>query len=223
MNSTALVSLKKPEAILFDWDNTLVDSWPIIFDALNFTLQTFAKEPWSMAQVKNQVRKSLRDSFPELFGDQWEQAAKVFYGHFDDIHIARLSPFDGAAKMLQDLFEHGVYLAVVSNKRGQSLRKEASHLGWDKYFSKLVGAMDAGNDKPSKDPVELALGGCPHKSGGQVWFVGDADIDMQCAINADLAPVLLRPEAPRRDEFNAYQPLLHLQSCQALFKSVENM
>ena len=27
----------KPCAILFDWDNTLVDSWPTILDALNTT------------------------------------------------------------------------------------------------------------------------------------------------------------------------------------------
>ena len=32
---------KRPKAIIFDWDNTLVNSWPVIADALNYTLETF--------------------------------------------------------------------------------------------------------------------------------------------------------------------------------------
>ena len=58
-----------PRAFLFDWDNTLVDSWPIIHDALNVTLTAFGKEPWSLDETRSRVRKSMRDSFPKLFGD----------------------------------------------------------------------------------------------------------------------------------------------------------
>ena len=127
----------KPKAILFDWDNTLVDSWTVIFDALNFTLVSFGKKPWSILKVKARVSKSLRDSFPDLFGEKWEKAAEVFYRRFDDIHISRLKPIEGAQKMLDDILEQGVFMSVVSNKRGDYLRKEVYHLGWDKYFSKI--------------------------------------------------------------------------------------
>ena len=34
-----------PRAILFDWDNTLVDSWPTILDALNTTFEAFHMAP----------------------------------------------------------------------------------------------------------------------------------------------------------------------------------
>lgn len=216
-------NLQKPKAIIFDWDNTLVDSWAIIFDALNFTLATFDKDPWTMEETRIRVRKSLRDSFPALFGDDWQEAADVFYGRFDDIHISRISPIDGAAEMLSDLSQQGIYLGVVSNKRGEYLRKEARHLGWDQHFTKLVGALDAKNDKPAVDPVELALSECTHKRGQDVWFVGDADIDMECAINAELAPVLLRPEPPEPEEFVKHPPICHIVDCLALSKLVANM
>ncbi len=223
MTNSAPSELLKPKAILFDWDNTLVDSWSIIFDALNFTLQEFGKEPWTMNQTRSRVRKSLRDSFPKMFGDEWKKAADVFYGRFDEIHISNLTPIDGAAEMLGDLVNQGVYLGVVSNKRGEYLRKEAQHLGWDKHFSQLVGALDTANDKPATDPVELALSGCAHKRGMDIWFVGDADIDMECAINAQLAPVLLRAEAPKDDEFEKHSPIYHLVDCLTLSKMVGNM
>jgi phosphoglycolate phosphatase len=223
VRATSVKFLQKPKAILFDWDNTLVDSWGIIFDALNFTFKVFDKEPWTMIEVRQRVRKSLRDSFPKLFGDNWEKAADVFYARFDDIHLSMISPFDGAAEMLADLSGLGIYLGVVSNKRGTYLRKEACHSGWDRHFSKLVGATDAKNDKPAPDPVLLALSGTPHKCGGEVWFVGDADIDMECAFNANLAPVLLRPEAPEPKEFKNFKPLCHIENCRALFKLIKNM
>ncbi len=220
---TTTTRLTPPKAILFDWDNTLVDSWAIILDSLNHTLSAFGKPTWTMAQTQGRVRKSLRDSFPTLFGDEWKQAADVFYARFDEIHLARLTPLDGAEEMLADLAGRGVYLGVVSNKRGEYLRKESNHLGWDRHFSSLVGATDAANDKPARDPVDLALSESSHKEGPEVWFVGDADIDMECAVNAGLTPVLLRAQAPKEAEFKDYPPLYHVEDCLTLSKLVGNM
>ena len=72
-------SLSRPRAVLFDWDNTLVDSWATIADALNTTLQTFGHAPWTMAEVKTRVRKSMRDSFPKLFGARAAEAGRGFF------------------------------------------------------------------------------------------------------------------------------------------------
>ena len=55
----------KPQAIIYDWDNTLVDSWPPIQDALNTTFVAFNMPPWSMNEVRERVRKSMRESFPD--------------------------------------------------------------------------------------------------------------------------------------------------------------
>ena len=217
------MNVLKPKAILFDWDNTLVDSWTIIFDALNFTLESFGKEPWSITQTKTRVRKSLRDSFPDIFGERWKKAAEIFYKRFDDIHISRLTPIKDAQKMLEEIHEQEIFLGVVSNKRGDYLRKEVHHLGWGKYFSSLVGATDAENDKPSPEPVALALSNCAQKSGRHIWFVGDANIDMECAYNADLTPILLRKAPPNHKEFTDYPPAFHIMDCQALSNLIKKM
>ena len=149
-------SLSRPRAVLFDWDNTLVDSWPTIADALNTTLAAFGHAPWTMAEVKTRVRHSMRDSFPKLFGDAWEAAGQVFYERYRQIHVEKLTPIAGAGDMLAELAEAGIYLAVVSNKKGEFLRREADHLGWARHFGRLVGALDAARDKPALDPVLLA-------------------------------------------------------------------
>ena len=207
------MSLPRPKAILFDWDNTLIDSWAIIHEAMNTTLKHFDMQTWTLNETRSRVRKSMRDSFPLLFGDDWPAAADVFYGRYRDIHVSRLAPLPGSADMLQAIHEQGVFLAVVSNKMGEYLRLEAAHLGWDRYLSNLVGANDAPADKPSPAPVHMALDGSGHQPALDVWFVGDADIDLECAANTGCTSILVREAPPEPGEFDKHPPAKYLKNC----------
>ena len=213
----------KPRAILFDWDNTLVDSWPTIIDALNVTLEAYGKTPWTMDEARARVRKSMRDSFPELFGDQWRQAGEVFYERYAAIHVERLQPLPGAEEMLKSLVDAGIHLSVVSNKKGDFLRQESKHLGWDRYFGVLVGALDAEKDKPAIEVVELALAPSGIEKGPDVWFAGDADIDLECAYKAGCMPILIREHPPGPGELDSHPPAKHFPNCAALCKYIDTM
>lgn len=149
--------MSRPHAILFDWDNTLVDSWDCIQAAYNGTFRHFGMREWSRAEIERNVAKSLKDSFPDMFGENWIEARDVFTRTFEAIHLDYLRPLPGIEDMLRRLHQEGLYLAVVSNKRGTFLRTEARALGWDIWFGALVGASDAAADKPAVDPVTLAL------------------------------------------------------------------
>ena len=65
----ALIGLHPPRAILFDWDNTLVDTWATIHDALNFLMRAMDRPEWSLDETRQRVRLSLREAFPLYFGD----------------------------------------------------------------------------------------------------------------------------------------------------------
>ena len=203
--------MTRPNAMLFDWDNTLVDSWDCILAAYNGTFRHFGMREWDMAEAKGKVAKSLKDSFPEMFGERWTEARDVFTSTFESIHLDYLRPLPGIEEMLRHLHGQGIYLAVVSNKRGEFLRKEARILGWDVWFGALVGANDAEADKPALAPVRMALAPMPQPPTIQaerasVWFVGDSPIDMHCAINAGCVPALMRAEPPQPGEFDAHPP-----------------
>lgn len=180
-----------PRAILFDWDNTLVDNWPAVHQALNAAFAAMGHAPWTLQQTRERVRKSLRDSFPEMFGARWTEARKVFYDAFAAVHLDFLDPLPGAGEALACLHRMGVYLGVVSNKTGPYLREEAERLGWHTYFGQVVGATDAERDKPDPAPVHMALAGSGIGPGPDVWFVGDGAIDVECALNAGLTPIVL--------------------------------
>ncbi|MGF1640313.1 MAG: HAD family hydrolase [Rhodospirillales bacterium] len=209
-------ALARPQAVIFDWDNTLIDSWLAIHDAQNHTLTAFGLAPWTLDETRQRVRGSMRDSYPALFGDRWQEAGEVFYARFAARHLETLTPLPGAGAMLAELHAAGFYLAVVSNKKGSYLRAEAARLGWDRWFGRVVGAFDAARDKPAVDPVALALDGSGAVPGDAVWFVGDADIDLECATNAGCVPVLARDQPPAPGEFAAHPPALYVDGCMTL-------
>lgn len=214
---------RRPRALLFDWDNTLVDSWGTIHHALNVTLEAMGHAPWTLADAKEKVRLSLRDSFPRLFGARWDEARRLYLDTFTAIHLERMAALEGAGELVAGLAEAGFYLAVVSNKTGSVLRREVEHIGWRRHFALAVGAGDAAADKPDAAPVHLALEGSGIAAGGAVWFVGDTAVDMECAANAGCVPVLLGPHDPGAAEFAQFPPALHFPACATLFCHVRGL
>ena len=206
----------RPRAILFDWDNTLVDTWGVIHHALAATFEAMGHEPWTLEETRQRVRQSARDSFPRLFGERADEAMARFYETFEADHLRNLSARAEAERGLRRLSAVGYLLGVVSNKTGRLLRREADHLGWTGYFHRLVGANDAARDKPAADAVALALEGSGIAAGAEVWFVGDTDIDMLCAVTSGCVPILLRDEPPYPGEFEGMTPRHHLRDCAAL-------
>ncbi len=184
--------LSRPRAALLDWDNTLVDSFPLIHISINHTLEAMGQATWSYEKTCQTIASSMRDFFPNLFRERWEEARDVFYASYAERDLDMIEPFPGAQDLLSAFKDAGVYLAVVSNKTGDNLRQEVSHLGWDGYFGRVVGATDANRDKPAPAVVELALEGSGIPPGRDVWFVGDNAIDIDCALSAGCVPLVVQ-------------------------------
>lgn len=190
-NKTALLNLKKPKAVIFDWDNTLVDTWPLIQTAIDTTMHQMGRDAWGLQKVRDTVHKSMRESFPEIFGDDWERAGEIYKNTYRAIHLDQIRLLPNALELINKLEEQGILQFIVSNKIGLTLRKEAAKIGVDKSFFSLIGAYDASADKPSKEPVELALMGSNVELGkDEIWFIGDTIADVECAYNSKCTPIV---------------------------------
>lgn len=189
-NIEAFKKLKKPKAIIFDWDNTLANTWPLITESIDKTMLHMGKEPWGEEKVRGNVHKSMRESFPDIFGDEWEKAGDFYRGHYRSIHLG-IQLIDGAREMIEWIDSKGIMQLVVSNKIGATLRKEAKELGIDDKFFSLVGASDTEFDKPARNPVDLALMGSGlDLQKDEIWFVGDTLTDVECAFKCGFTPVI---------------------------------
>jgi len=178
-----------PAVLLYDWDNTLVDGWAGIAAALNAAFTAFAMPEWTVADTRERVRVSLRDSFPVMFGAEWERARDIFYDTLAERHLHHVRPMPGAAEALDAgaPWPQG----VVSNKAGRFLRAEVAHLGWAGHFRAVVGAGDASADKPDPAPIVLALDRLGRTADRSVWYLGDTALDMEAARAAGVTAVLV--------------------------------
>ncbi len=199
-------NIPRPRAVIFDWDDTIVDNWPLALQALNTALTHMGMQAWSDEEARQKSGGSARDLFGALFGDRWQEADKVFYATFNDLVKDNVRVHSHVEDILRLLSEQGVYLAVVSNKRGPLLRTEAQTAKLSGYFNSIVGAGDATQDKPNIDPVLLALKGSGIEPGPDVWFVGDSHVDMACAINAGCTGILLETKLPPAELIEKYPP-----------------
>jgi phosphoglycolate phosphatase len=212
--------LSVPKAVIFDWDNTLIDTLPILHRALNATLLEFGLEAWSFEKMKQSTHHSLKDSFPLMFGQDALKARDYFYKAYRIEKNGKLFPLPGAEGLLKLFASNGLYMAVVSNKVGNELRNEAEHLGWTSYFSSLVGSLDCLQDKPSAVCVDAALSshGDTSLSRQDVWFVGDSLADYSCAVNSGCKPILV-------DKVDAQKnaPYWSFDGCQELLAYCKNL
>jgi len=207
---------KLPRAVLFDWDNTLVNTWPTIIECYRDTFVALGLPPWTAEEVRARAHGSLRDAFPGLFGERAGHAEQVFYETFHRIHLERLEPLPGAELLLQRARAAGCYVAVVSNKMGDNLRAELAHLDWGRWIARAVGAKDAKRDKPAPDPIFMALDGTGIAPDESVWMVGDTPADLQCAHAAGVLPVFFGCVEQMAERLKDFPPRLHARDCHEL-------
>ncbi len=206
-----MTRLPQPRAILFDWDNTLVDAWGTIQLALNAALTAMGHAAWTMEETRVRVRASLRDTFPRMFGARWLEARDIFYATYQARHLEAVRALPEADAVTRCLAGRGTFLGVVSNKTGPLLRAEAVKLGWDRHFRRMVGAGDAKTDKPAADPVYLATEELHITNYNHVWFIGDAAIDVECARHAGCIAILVGPGRGEEDRIRELKPEAQLQ------------
>lgn len=180
---------RRPQAVLFDWDNTIVDTHHVILDAVNKTLNDLGK-PAIGNYLNNLERISY---FRDLFGDDWEKAYLILKFHLKEESHHKLIVFPEVIEVLKYLREKGIFVGVVSNKFGELLRDEVQYLKLNHYFDVIVGSGDTDQDKPSPKPLLHSLKSAEIQINQEnVYFIGDGLVDMQCAQKAGVTGIIYR-------------------------------
>jgi phosphoglycolate phosphatase len=199
--------MQKPDAVIFDWDDTIVDTWQVVRSAINTTLEAFGHAPWGEDEARKRIGPPARVLFSGLFGeDKWQDADKIYIESYKANISAYIRLHDGARETLEMLKAAGIPMAVVSTKRGPLLRTEAVQLGLDTYFSRLVGAGDAPADKPDAQSVHFALQDINISGSKAVLFIGDSVTDMMTAENAGCIGILIETKPPAESALAAHPP-----------------
>lgn len=187
--SVFMTILIPPTAVLFDWDNTLVDTWLLIHGGMRVVFENKGLAPWTLQETKDRCHESAREALPKLFPNSWQSAMDDFYGYVHTRHLDDLVLLPFAKEMIESLIARGIPLGLVSNKSKQLLVKEVAHLGFSGYFGTVVGSGDAVRDKPDPAPVQLALNQLDIEPSMDVWLIGDTPVDWKSAKSAGVRAI----------------------------------
>jgi len=186
--------------IVWDWDGTLVDSFETIRQAYNAARTAFGLSAWSLEETQVNVALSGRDVFPKMFGENAEEASRIFYKTYENMAAATVVAKVGRKGLLKRTTDKGVHHVIVSNKRGDILRNECAALGWSHLFKAIVGSGDAEVDKPAAAPVTLAYAQANIPLEAKHIMIGDTPVDGHTAKAAGITSILLAGET-REAEF----------------------
>lgn len=204
-----------PSAVLFDWDNTISNTFAALMDSYNYILRLYDKPEADEEWVKNNIRRAGHEAFPDLFGDKWEEALVEYRRYYNETH--GISPvFDGVVDLLDLLKRHDISVGVISNKVDESLQRCVDEVGLRPYFSVVMGSITGEAGKPDPSMMIKALKTIGHKGEPeQVWYVGDTDIDMQFAANSFVKAVFVENAA-----FDTVEKITGLYTPHRVYRSI---
>jgi phosphoglycolate phosphatase len=194
----AKLTSRKPDAVLFDWDNTLVDERGVV-DAIRMRLFSELGVPTPTAEEANRVWRTDRDGFYDGYfpGISRNKVNSTYYAIMERVRREReqsgepLNPLlPGVKETLAALKRLGVPLGVVSNKPHEQLLRELRTLGLEDVFAYVQGHTEARELKPSPQPLLEAMKKMG-AAGGNVWYVGDELGDMAAAHGAGAQGIFL--------------------------------
>ncbi len=184
--------MKEYKYYLFDFDGTLCDTTPGIFNSILYALDCFGIKETDISKLHYFVGPPLFESFKTVYGVSDEDALWLIekYRERYKIKAAEESAlYTGIPEMLKNLKSNGKNIAVASSKPKLFVDEISKHLGIDIYYD-FVSAEDFKNNHSSKkDLINACLSffGNPDKS--EVIMVGDRfyDIDGAKAVGIDSA------------------------------------
>jgi len=169
------------DAIVFDWDGTLMDSLAAVFAANARVLAEygvpFDEERYRAAYTPDwrvmYQRLGLPESAMEAAGDRWLE----LYGDTDD---AELLP--GAAEALRRLADNGFVLGLVTAGDQVVVEAQMERLGVASLLPIRVYGSDDVASKPHPDPLLRALRQLERSDRAHLArYVGDVPDDMRMA------------------------------------------
>lgn len=185
------VDFRNFKAVFFDWDNTLVNTWPGILSATNAVLKHFGKSEISLEEVKIRARLSSREGFPQYFGENWQKALSLFYKKIEE-NKDNIKLCEGAITFVEALKKTNKIIAIISNKRNDLLKSEVERF---KIPSNLIlGSGDTPFDKPNPEMGLVALK-CLKLKPNQVVYVGDSITDWIFSKNLHMPAIAIGEDA----------------------------
>ena len=134
------MDLLKAEAVLFDLDGTVIDSYPGIqkaFDNAYLRLYSAANETSIKPFIGPPIPQILANVNGETDDNKIAEFVKLFKDCYDTVDYKSSVLYDGMRELLETLYAKGIKLFIVTNKRQKPTELITKYLNIEHYFCAL--------------------------------------------------------------------------------------
>lgn len=178
------------EAILFDWDGTLVDSLGA-FHRANATVMTAFNLPFDVVRYRRLYVPDWREMYRRLGvpHDRLDDANSLWEATFAGDGES-VEAFPGALAALERLRDHGALLGIVTAGHRAVVEPQLERTGLGVLLPIRVFGDDLAVHKPDPEPLRRAirLAGGGHRPSTSI-YVGDTPTDMLMAVTVGARPI----------------------------------
>lgn len=174
------------DALLFDLDGVLVDSFEVWLAVVNEVRVRFALPPVSREFVASIFGQGISDDLRNLYPGRTREDVLGAYDQTMPRCIHRMQVNPEAVPVLRALGQRGVKRAIVTNTQQSLAVRVLDDAGLAPHVDACVAVVPGLREKPAPDLLQRALGllGVPP---GRALMVGDTEYDAQAARAAGTA------------------------------------
>ncbi|MEO2266562.1 HAD-IA family hydrolase [Pseudoalteromonas sp. YIC-656] len=211
------MKLANKRLIIFDWDGTVMDSVPKIVATLQSAARALRVPEPDYHCAKNIIGLSLDTAVETLFPEHsefHEALANGYKHHYLSVDNTPTPLFADVEQTLMALKDRGYLLAVATGKSRKGLDRLLAETGLHALFDFTRTACEA-QSKPHPQMLEQIL---THfsVSARDAVMIGDTQIDMQLAANANMDAVGVTFGVHDKDELGQYSPVVTVDSYKEL-------
>ena len=178
-------------AVIFDFDGTLLDTFPAIAVGFNAALSPIFDRTYSDAEVISHFGPPDEGMIANMLAnhsrEQYDAAIERYFAAFE-LADRPIQPFPGIVELLDGLAAREIPLGIMTGKGRRAAEITLQRLGWHARFGTIVTGDDA-LAKPAPDGPLLAareLNIAPENC----VFVGDSPADVGAANAASMQAVV---------------------------------
>lgn len=194
----------RQRGVVFDFDGTLVDSYPLIEAAFSTVMRTHALDERARELFRQSRGLPLPEQMRRISPEFWENLVATY--RRADSRLGPAQVFRGIPTLVRTLRRRGVRLGVVSCKRRALVEAELEGIRLRPYFDVIIGYEDVSPPKPAPDPLLAAIDRLQLPR-ATVLYVGDSLVDMETGHAARVRTVLASwgHSAEMNREFSGYR------------------
>jgi pyrophosphatase PpaX len=190
----------KWQAVIFDRDGTIFDSFSVILAAFNYAIEPFTEKRPTDAEWFAAFGPAEADVIAKFIpAGKKEEGFKRFFQSYNE-HLGQIKVFDGLEEILRRLKQEGSKIAMFTGGGRESTELVMAGKGIARYFDALITGDRVRRPKPDPEGILIALDEM-NVSAEHTLVVGDAGADIIAgrAIGAKTALARWSGSAPPYD------------------------